>query len=428
MKVLWITNTIFPELALAIGKKPPVVGGWMYGLAKDIAKNSNIKLFVATAKDVTEDKELEINDIIYFLLKGKKNVNLYDKSLEDKWLAIVNRIKPDLVHIHGTEYAHGLSLMKVLPNLNYAVSIQGLISIYKRYYMAALEPNEIRKSITFRDILKKNTLRQQEKEFYQRGENIEKKYLINTSNIIGRTQWDFAHSKIINPNVNYHFCNESLRNIFYESPKWIPKEKNLPPTIFLSQASKPLKGLHQVLKAVHLLKDQFPEIHVRVAGANIVKSKTIKEKLRITSYGKYIKQLITKYNLVDQVTFTGSLNENKMIQEYLNSAMFICPSSIENSPNSVGEAQLLGVPVIASYVGGVSDMVSHEETGILYRFEEIEMLAIAIKRILEDREFSIKISQAGQRAAKIRHSRNTNLKQLISIYKTIITSKQNSDE
>ena len=47
----------------------------------------------------------------------------------------------------------------------------------------------------------------------------------------------------------------------------------------------------------------------------------------------------------------------------------------------MGEAQLLGVPVIASYVGGVPDMVTHGETGLLYRFEEVEMLAEGIRNL-----------------------------------------------
>ena len=420
MKRRWVTNTVFPELAIAIGQKPPVVGGWMYGLANDLSRTSNIELFVATARDSTKDEERKINNITYILLKGNKPISTYDSILESKWLSIIDKIKPDAVHIHGTEYAHGLSLMNACPDLNYIISIQGLISVCARYFIANLDSNEIWKNLTFRDIIKQKTLKLEEKEFYQRGEDIEKKYLIKTKNVIGRTQWDYAHTKIINPDVSYHFCNESLRDVFYTSEKWKIKEHiNTPPTLFLSQASKPLKGLHQVLKAVYLLKNEFPNIQIRVAGGNIVKSVTFKQKLQITGYGKYIKRLIKEYNLEKQVTFTGSLNEEQMVNEYLNSSMFICPSSIENSPNSLGEAQLLGVPVIASYVGGIPDMVTHEETGLLYRFEEVEMLAIEIKRIIEDSTLTKKIAENGYEAAKKRHSRSTNLNQLLTIYKNL---------
>ena len=81
-----------------------------------------------------------------------------------------------------------------------------------------------------------------------------------------------------------------------------------------------------------------------------------------------------------------------MCKRYLQSHVFVCPSFIENSPNSVGEAQLLGIPCIASFVGGVSDMVVDGETGLLYRFEEVEMLAAAVCRIFTDDKFAKRLS------------------------------------
>ena len=100
--------------------------------------------------------------------------------------------------------------------------------------------------------------------------------------------------------------------------------------------------------------------------------------------------------------------------------MFICPSSIENSPNSLGEAQLLGVPTIASYVGGVPDMINHGKTGLLYRFEEIEMLAECIRRIFTDTTLAMNLSENGIKAAKKRHHQKENLNRMIEIYQLII--------
>ncbi|MFC4220509.1 glycosyltransferase family 4 protein [Flagellimonas marina] len=418
MKVLWITNTVFPDLAVAIGQKPPVVGGWMYGLAKSLSESKNIKLYVATTRNAVKDDEKTLNNITYFHLLGQKSMNQYDPSLEAKWRNIADKIKPDIVHIHGTEYAHGLALMNACPKLNYTISIQGLISVYSRYFLANLSPKDLRKSLSLRDVLKGQTLKQEEQEFFKRGKDIELNYLSKVEHVIGRTQWDNAHCKIVNPKVKYHFCNESLRDSFYYAKLWEPKD-NGAPVLFLSQASRPLKGLHQVLHAIYLLKDQYPNIQLRIAGGNIVRSESLKQRLSISGYGKYIRGLISKYEIEDQITFTGPLDEEGMINEYVGSDMFICPSSIENSPNSLGEAQLLGVPVIASYVGGVSDMLSHEETGLLYRFEEVEMLAIYIKRLLEDKSLALKLGRNGHEAAKIRHNRQTNLEQLLSIYRSI---------
>ncbi len=118
--------------------------------------------------------------------------------------------------------------------------------------------------------------------------------------------------------------------------------------------------------------------------------------------------------------FTGSLREDQMIAEYLNAHLFICPSSIENSPNSLGEAQLLGVPVIASYVGGVPDMVTHGETGLLYRFEEVEMLAEGIRNLFMNMALALSLSKKGISASEQRHQPTSNLQQMIKIYRSII--------
>ena len=241
-----------------------------------------------------------------------------------------------------------------------------------------------------------------------------------TNHIIGRTQWDYDHVNTINPKINYHFCNESLRDEFYSSNKWQINTKKKH-TLFLSQASYPIKGLHQVLHAVNLLRDQMPNIQIRVAGDDITRTDSITDKLRLNGYGKYIKRLIKKYNLYANIKFLGFLNEEAMAQEYLNCHVFVCPSSIENSPNSLGEAQILGVPSIASYVGGVPDMINHGENGLLYRFEEIEMLAQRIKELFKNDQLALKLSKGGVSSATKRHHRVSNLEQTLSIYKKIIT-------
>jgi glycosyltransferase involved in cell wall biosynthesis len=108
----------------------------------------------------------------------------------------------------------------------------------------------------------------------------------------------------------------------------------------------------------------------------------------------------------------GSLNEEQMCQRYLRSNVFVCPSAIENSPNSLGEAQLLGVPCIASYVGGSMDMMEGCEKN-LYRFEEVEVLAQKVCRVFsERREANVEL----QNKVRNRHDGKINSIKLLSIY------------
>jgi len=425
MRVLWVTNTIFPDFAKSIGGNFPVVGGWMFGLANDLSA-AGIELFVATSKQNCEEQQTELNSITYSLFRRVKPSTDYDQSINVSWKNLVQEINPDIVHIHGTEYAHGLSLIKACPHLKYVISIQGLISVYARYYAGSITIEEIKKSSTLRDLMKKDGIIRSKKKFHKRGELVEKQYFKLAQNFIGRTTWDFHHTKALNKKANYHFCNESLRDAFYTSDKWNLSDKT-EFSIFLSQALYPIKGLHQVIKAIAFITEDFPNLKIRIAGNNIVKSDSVKQKIALSGYGNYIKKLISKFNLIDKVEFLGYLNETQMVQEYLNCHVFICPSSIENSPNSLGEAQILGTPCIASYVGGIPDMVEHGKTGLLYRFEEVEMLAQHIQSIFTNPTLAKEISANSIIAAERRHNRKANLKATIEIYKKIVAGPQNFD-
>ena len=130
--------------------------------------------------------------------------------------------------------------------------------------------------------------------------------------------------------------------------------------------------------------------------------------------------MIKKYGLQNNIEYLGVLSEIEMRNQYLNSHVFVCPSSIENSPNSLGESQILGVPCISSYVGGTPDMIQHHKTGFLYRFEEVEMLAQYLKHIFLNDDMASEISTNGIEVATSRHDRKTNCVNLKNIYNKII--------
>lgn len=228
--------------------------------------------------------------------------------------------------------------------------------------------------------------------------------------MIGRTSWDKAHVWTINPKAQYHFCNETLRDEFYKHQWRYDKcEKH---SIFLSQAGYPIKGLHQVLKAMPLILKHYPDTKVYVAGDDITK----RPWYRLAGYGAYIKYLIKRYKLENHVFFTGLLNEQEICKQYLKSNVFVCPSAIENSPNSLGEAQLLGVPCIASYVGGVPDMMKGCEE-FMYRFEEVEMLAKKICSLFSEVGNDTKVDIDG---ILNRHDLNSNIKSILDVYQIIV--------
>lgn len=418
MKILWITNILFPEATqLLIGcGELKASGGWMLGAANALLQKNNVQLIVASVSSlVSQLTKVQGKEITYYVLpmgKGNQQVNM---NYAPYWKQVQQEVHPDVVHIHGTEFSHGHAYMKTCSCDNVVISIQGLTSACFFYYYYGLTKWDVYKNLTFRDIIRGSVIKEQ-KLFRQRGE-YEKDMIRMTQHIIGRTSWDRARTWAINPNAAYHFCNETLRSDFYDGSMW-DYAKCTKHSIFLSQAGYPIKGLHQVLKAMPLILRHYPDAIIRVAGGDITLSNTWSKKLRFSGYGLYIKRLIKKYHLTGKVIFTGNLNGEEMKQEYLKSNVFVCPSTIENSPNSLGEAQILGVPCVASYVGGIADMMKGDEDN-LYRFEEYEMLAKKVCNVFANESKQVNM----KKVALDRHDSEKNCDQLYRIYKSIQLKK-----
>lgn len=415
MKILWITNILFPEAQRQLigNGELKASGGWMLASADMLIRQNKVQLFVATVTtNVHKLKIIQGEHITYYVLPfGKGNLK-YNSEYELYWRQVKEQVQPDIVHIHGTEYTHGLAYINACGGERAVISIQGLKSGIAPHYCAGLSWKEIYGNLTLHDLIKGSIYSEQKA--FKNTAKYEREILCKVSHIIGRTSWDKSHVWAINPKANYYVCNETLRSEFYDEPKWC-YDKCEPCSIFLSQGSYPLKGFHQVLKAMPLILQHYPNATIRIAGSDITCNKGLWGVLHFTGYGKIVKRLIKKYQLKDKVTFLGPLSAQQMKTEYLRCNVFVCPSSIENSPNSLGEAQLLGVPCVASYVGGVPDIMQGNEE-FLYRFEEVEMLA---EKICYMFAFEGRCKNMASMVQE-RHDPVKNCEQLFSIYGLIV--------
>lgn len=422
MKIIWVINTILPYPAEKLNIKTTVFGGWLNALFDNIKYNDKIKKFIIISfYDGRHLEKIIDKNIIYYLIPLKNKLK-YQKNLKNKLINIYKENLPDLVHIHGTEYPFSLSALEACKEMNIKslVSIQGLVSIcgLNNNYYAGLKLKDLICNITLRDIIKNDLLLFQSYKFRKRG-IYEKRCIELADYIIGRTSWDYANIYNITDGKKYLKCNESLRNSFYKEIWDINKVTRN--TIFISQGSYPLKGLHKLIMSMNIIKRKYPNAKVFVAGNDIINynSSNYKEKIKLTGYGKYLKKLIRKYKLEDSIIFTGLLTEEQLVNKLLNSHVFVQTSSIENSSNSLGEAMLVGMPCVASYVGGTSDMLQDKEEGMLYPFSSPEMLAKYIVDIFDNDSLAIKLGTNAKKHALVTHSIVNNANQMIKIYKEV---------
>ena len=433
MKVCWVVNTILPVIAEANGRTFSNKEGWLDGLSRGLishkkelaagfksdGKVSDFKLCVCFP--IEKNKKLikgsveEYNIDYYGFPEDTANPHVYDEGLEEIFASILVEWQPDIVHIFGTEYPHALAMTRVFnDSKRMLVSVQGIISECGRKYMAGL-PEKIRRRKTFRDRLKKDSVIAQQNKFITRGQ-YETEVIKKTGNIAGRTFWDKGVCAEINDKAKYHRLNETLRDVFY-SEEWSYKDCNRH-QIFVSQGNYPLKGLHFVLEAISDLKDKYPDMRLIVAGDRINSTETLKDKIKIGNYGKYLNELIEKYKLEKIVEFTGNIPADEIKLHMLNSNVMIMASSVENSSNSMGEAMLLGLPVISSNVGGLPSLM-YENEGFYYKFGDAKELKETILGVFEDPDEAIARSARAKEHARKTHDSQENIKQLVSIYNEI---------
>ena len=412
MKILWLCNVILPIISKHLSLPVSNAGGWLDGLSEELIKTNNIDFYVCFPNN---EKKSEIsgsfNNISYFGFNQSNNLsNQFVKILED--------YNPDIIHIFGTEYKHTFEMVNASKHLNLlnktVISIQGLVSYYAKHYYADL-PFSVIYSCTLRSLRLKNNIARGKHIFEKKG-YYEIESIRNSKNIIGRTDWDYACATQINPNIQYFFCNETLRSDFY-SGKWTYQncQKH---SIFISQAYYPIKGFHKFIETAAILKKEYPDLHIYTTGSKY-EMRPIYMSFHNMPYQNYLAKLIKKYNLENSITFLGSLSAKEMKKYFLKSNVFVLPSIIENSPNSLGEAMLLGVPCVSSDVGGVKNMLVHSQEGFIYPYNEPYVAAYYIKKIFDNPSLASNLSNAAQTHALITHSKEINNDTLLNIYNKI---------
>jgi L-malate glycosyltransferase len=422
MRILWVTNIAFGKLAELAGQSAQnTSGSWLNAALDAFSGDGEYSIVVATIGRTPEIKTRVEGNITYCLLPGG-NVGTYQHTLPDNrrvWETVYRTYKPDLVQVWGTEFTHGYLALQVMREVPAVIYMQGVLGQIARYYRSGMSDAELRASVTLRDVLKRDSIKQAQQSYYRRAV-IEEEMIKTARRVIVENDWCSTQCRAIAPDCVSYRSKLPIREEFFRQC-WDPDGVE-PYTIMSNAAGYPIKGLHILIKAMSLIVRRYPQAKLYVPGEQSPFGKTYLQRLRQNGFTKNIRSLVERLGLKKHIEFLGRLTSAQMAERMAKSNVFAMPSSIENHSSTLMEAMIVGTPCVSSYVGGVPEYVEHGKNGLLYRFEEFEVLAAHIMSLFENPQFALQIASAASK--QMRQERAAiNLKNgLISIYQQILSS------
>lgn len=415
MKVLWVTNIIFPEIAEHLGIQQMASGGWLTYFLELLGLDERVDVAVLSVYRGKEYRNIKIKGIQYYLIPVSKSEFLFGtKKINKIVTSIVEKEDPDLIHIHGMEFPLGLQILQLFPNKKIVINVQTIAQSLYQQRNGGMNIWDNMSNLCLREVLALKGPLMRTLFSKQRVKN-EKKYLKIAKYFIGNTFYDYAYLNNSGNSFKYFYCPYLYRKEFYTYEKWnVNAIEEF--SIFTGQAAAPLKGLHILIKALYYLKCDIPEVKLYIPGPDL----SSKSFLKNYSYAKYINKLIHKYNLENNVVFLGQLSPEKMVKQMQKANAVVVPSAMELGSSMVWEAMLIGTPVIASFRGGMIENFIHGESGFYYDFGEIFMLKEYIKKIFYDKELAKRLSRNEiERAMKL-HDPDICKNRFIEAYDIII--------
>lgn len=416
LKVLWFTNIPLPAMRFVTAEAHAGTGSWMVALLDPLRKQPGVKLAVACVYPGLTYQKIETDGVEYLCIPQGKARRLFhytniddNPALVNQCAAIVKEWQPDVIHIHGTERFYGMLGVNTGINVPTVISIQGLLTDCCKWRLTFGD-------LSIWDIISMHRVRNVLRgigplwDYRMTLKNARREQNIISGNkyFMGRTDWDYAHVKALNPSAHYYHVDDMLRPEFRRL-QWDVNSCRRHSIIF-TNARDHRRGADALFRAVVLLKRRFPDILVRLAGVD-----------RFTGvYGSYLSRLAKKEDIYGNIEFLGYINAKTMSQALVSSHVFVLSSLIENGSNSLNEAQTVGLPCVANYTGGVTSMISDGETGFMVPVGDVSMIADRVTRVFENDSLASDMSKRAREIALVRHNPDILTEKYLTVYRDVV--------
>ncbi len=409
MRILWFEVS---EPGAYVSEKKPI-GGWQDSLERIVRTIPDIELTISFVSE--KHSEVRVIDGVTYVpiyvkwsfieKKFRRHLDVYVAKMLPTAKRIIDEYKPDLIHVFGTEWPFGQ--VASVTDIPVVIHIMGAIVPYNN---ASYPPGFSYSGQIchyWRNPKKVFGLwrgRRNQKNW----EKWERSTWSLVSNYMGRTQWDKSLSNVMHPGRRYFHVDEALRTDFLSGKDgWsMPADGKL--RLISTGCSTFWKGPDMMLKVAKILTDLGLPFEWQVAGSMLPLVKEMTEK-----------QVGCRFEDCN-VKILGFTQPDELTQILCSSTMYVHTAYIENSPNSICEAQCLGLPVVSTNVGGIASLVRQDVDGILVAANDPWQMADAIIELSKDKERMKRYSESSKQLALARHNDERIKEQLLDCYHQIV--------
>jgi glycosyltransferase involved in cell wall biosynthesis len=391
MNVAWLCNYPLENLE----KIPAKVRGkkghsstWIVNLSRALVKFCpDINLHIVTesthiSKTVCLDHDgihfhvIRSASSVPFLLRGYPGFLPLDvltrfELNKRRLLPVLDDIGPDLVHSHGTESTY--SLTAVSSGYPHLVSLQGIIS----------ELFQVNRNLRYR------VVRKLEEETIKRGHYF-----------VAKTKFAAEFIRSINARSVVFRIENAMSEIFFS----VKRRQTIGRTILYVGSIIKEKGIEDLLDSL----SGVGECQLMVIGRGK------------PHYIRYLEQKAERLGIRQRITWLGARTSEEIAARLSDVSLLVLPSHMENSPNVVSEAMCVGVPVVATNVGGIPDLIQDGGNGILVPPNNSMALAKAIGHLLDNPAKAVTMGELGRLEAQKRFSPQRAANKTMQAYREIM--------
>jgi glycosyltransferase involved in cell wall biosynthesis len=330
------------------------------------------------------------------------------KGAVSSCIEVARAYSPDVVHVHGSEHFYGLAIPDmVAPTI---ISLQGIATMYERFSYAGLTVSEVLTRVPTRSFARGLGPIHGHRSLRSRAA-MEGRILASCDDFMGRTEWDKTVLRVLRPSARYYEVGEVLGEPFYQA-RWSEPEAD-ERTLFCTGGASALKGVEVLLESLILLRG------AGVRGPRLRLAGNVTDGLLAPK----IQGLLAARELRGAVDVLGGCPPSRIAEELARATAFVLPSHIDNSPNTLCEAMLVGAPCIAAFVGGVPSLVRNGVDGLLYHDADPYALAGKIDQLLADRTLAAHLGANARKSALRRHDLARVAGQAVAAYRAVLSRR-----